>query len=133
MRPDSPRDFGAIQIIYLLTYLLTYLLNVGIRLMNARASMIKFVRRCSVVRTSPNSWGSSTVVSRRSSAVLTRYGNLFTIYLLFLCDVYCFYFTMCRPTLLFYMPKVYKRKTSRESWSHGSILKAAKAVQDVLK
>jgi len=23
-RPDSPRDFGAIQIIYLLTYLLTY-------------------------------------------------------------------------------------------------------------
>ena len=25
MRPDSPRDFGAIQIIYLLTYLLTYL------------------------------------------------------------------------------------------------------------
>jgi len=24
MRPDSPRDFGAIQIIYLLTYLLTY-------------------------------------------------------------------------------------------------------------
>ena len=23
MRPDSPRDFGAIQIIYLLTYLLT--------------------------------------------------------------------------------------------------------------
>ena len=25
MRPDSPRDFGAIQIIYLLTYLLTLL------------------------------------------------------------------------------------------------------------
>jgi len=24
MRPDSPRDFGAIEIIYLLTYLLTY-------------------------------------------------------------------------------------------------------------
>ena len=27
MRPDSPRDFGAIQIIYLLTYLLTLLLS----------------------------------------------------------------------------------------------------------
>ena len=27
MRPDSPRDFGAILIIYLLTYLLTYCMH----------------------------------------------------------------------------------------------------------
>jgi len=50
--------------------------------MNAWAGMIKFGRMCNV-ELPPNSWGSSTdFESRRSLAVLTRYGNLFTINLL---------------------------------------------------